>query len=116
MPLVRLFASVLRRADDGSYWLVTPAEQGRIEVEDVPFTAVEMRRSGDGREQAISFRTNLDDWVPLDPEHPLRTVPDAGGAEVPYLLVRDRLEARLARPGFFEPVGNGGAAGGAAGR
>ena len=104
MPLVRLFASVLRRADDGSYWLVTPAEQGRIEVEDVPFTAVEMRRSGSGREQAVSFRTNLDQWVPLDVEHPLRTAPDAGGAEVPYLLVRDRLEARLARPVYYELV------------
>ena len=102
MPLVRLFASVLRRAEDGSYWLVTPAEQGRIEVEDVPFTAVEMRRSGTGRDQAISFRTNLDDWVPLDPEHPLRVVPDASGAEVPYLLVRDRLKARLARPVYYE--------------
>ena len=102
MPLVRLFASVLRRADDGSYWLVTPAEQGRIEVDDVPFTAVEMRRSGAGGEQAVSFRTNLDDWVPLDAEHPLRTAPDAGGAEVPYLLVRDRLEARLARPVYYE--------------
>src|SRR5271154_2406254 len=33
-PLVKLFASVLRREDDGSYWLVTPVERGRIVVED----------------------------------------------------------------------------------
>ena len=103
-PLVKLFAGVLRRAEDGSYWLVTPAEQGRIEVEDVPFVAVEMRRHGAGREQTISFRTNLDEWVPLDRDHPLRTAPDSGGAEVPYLLVRDRLEARLARPVYYELV------------
>src|SRR3546814_4847836 len=37
--LVKLFASVLWR-DDGGYWLRTPAEQGRIEVADAPFTAV----------------------------------------------------------------------------
>ena len=28
LPLVKLFASVLRRAEDGRYWLVTPAERG----------------------------------------------------------------------------------------
>ena len=41
LPLVKLFASVLRREDDGEYWLVTPVERGRVPVEDVPFTAVE---------------------------------------------------------------------------
>ena len=39
--LVCLFASVLRREEDGSWWLQTPAERGRIEVEDAPFVAVE---------------------------------------------------------------------------
>ena len=103
LPMVRLFASVLRRAEDGSYWLVTPGEQGRIEVDDAPFTAVELRREGEGRDQLLSFRTNLDDWVPLDPDHPLRTAagPD-GAAAVPYLLVRDRLEARVVRSVYYE--------------
>src|SRR5690349_712117 len=50
-PLVKLFASVLRRDDAGGYWLVTPAEKGRIEVEDVPFVAVEASIRGSGREQ-----------------------------------------------------------------
>ena len=36
IPLVKLFASVLRREADGTYWLVTPAERGRVIVEDVP--------------------------------------------------------------------------------
>src|SRR3712207_7692483 len=40
--LVCLFASVLKRERDGSYWLATPVERGRIEVEDAPFVAVEM--------------------------------------------------------------------------
>ena len=34
--LVKLFSTVLRREADGSYWLVTPVERGRIEVEDAP--------------------------------------------------------------------------------
>ncbi len=103
LPLVKLFASVLRRAEDGSYWLVTPGEQGRIEVEDVPFTAVEMRSEGQGRERQLRFRTNLDEWISLDAQHPLR-VADAGEAAVPYLLVRDRLEARIARAVFYDLI------------
>src|SRR4051812_21473214 len=67
MPLVRLFASVLRRAEDGSYWLVTPAEQGRIEVEDVPFTAVGMRHPRAGRGQGVLFRTHPHEGGPPAP-------------------------------------------------
>ena len=48
LPLVKLFASVLRREDDGSYWLVTPAERGRVEVEDAPFLAVAVDGEGAG--------------------------------------------------------------------
>src|SRR5690606_39470772 len=33
--IAKLFARVLRREDDGSYWLVTPAERGRIDVEEI---------------------------------------------------------------------------------
>ncbi len=54
--LVCLFSSVLRREEDGSWWLQTPAERGRIEVEDAPFVAVELDWTGDGRHQVLSFR------------------------------------------------------------
>ena len=56
LPLVKLFASVLRREDDGSYWLVTPVERGQIEVEDVPFVAVELAGEGSGRDRRLSLR------------------------------------------------------------
>src|SRR5271155_2009772 len=35
LPLVKLFASVLCREADGSYWLVTPAARGRLAGGDV---------------------------------------------------------------------------------
>ncbi len=38
--LVCLFASVLRRDEDGAYVLETPVERGIITVEDAPFIAV----------------------------------------------------------------------------
>ena len=105
LALVRLFSTVLRRDADGSYWLQTPAERGRITVEDAPFVAVEVTRRGEGREQELIFRTNIDDTVAADADHPLRVVDNPATAEPnPYILVRNGLEARLTRPVFYELV------------
>ncbi len=107
-PLVRLFASVLRREADGSYWLVTPAERGRIAVEDAPFVAVALEARGSGPDQALTFRTNLDEEVTADAAHPLRVETNPDTAEPsPYILVRPGLEARLLRPVFYELVALG---------
>jgi len=104
-PLVRLFSTVLRRESDGSYWLQTPVERGRITVEDAPFVAVELSRRGAGREQELIFRTNVDDTVAADATHPLRVTNHPITAEPsPYILVRNGLEARLSRPVFYELV------------
>lgn len=102
LPLVKLFASVLRREADGRYWLVTPAERGRIAVEDVPFLAVELTVAGQGRGQQLIFRTNLDDIVTAGAVHPLRVEAAANGEPAPYIHVRGGLEARLTRPVFYE--------------
>ncbi len=104
VPLVKLFASVLRRERDGSYWLVTPAERGRVTVEDAPFIAVAVDREGEGHAQHLIFRTNLDEIVTAGPDHALRVETAADGAPAPYILVRPGLEARLARPVFYELV------------
>lgn len=104
-PLVKLFASVLRREDDGDYWLVTPVEKARIRVDDAPFTAVEVNAEGKGRAQSLKFRTNLDDEVLLDAEHPLEVrFRGETGEPRPYIRVRGRLEARILRPVFYELV------------
>jgi hypothetical protein len=107
LPLVKLFASALRREADGRYWLVTPAERGRIEVDDVPFLAVVLTASGRGRRQRLMLRTNLDEIVTAGPGHPLRVESAARGATVPYILVRDGLEARLSRAVFLDLVERG---------
>lgn len=108
--LVCLFASVLRREPDGSYWLVTPAEKGRILVEDVPFLAVELFCSGacDGglgrHDQVLSFRTNVDQVVSAGEAHPIRVARDLAGNPTPYIMVRDGLEARINRAVYYELV------------
>ena len=105
----KLFATVLRREDDGSYWLVTPAERGRIEVEDAPFVAVALDVRQDGGRQQLVFTTNLDDEVVAGSEHRLWVEPPAPGAAeneggTPYVDVRRGLNARLARAVYYQLV------------
>lgn len=108
--LVCLFSSVLRREEDGSWWLQTPAERGRIEVEDAPFIAVELDWAGDGRHQVLSFRTNIDQVVTAGPENPIRVSHDLITCEpTPYIRVRPgnghfAVEARINRATYYELV------------
>jgi len=102
--MVRLFSSVLRKEDDGFY-LVTPVEKLKIAVDDAPYLAVEMTSEGEGRDRVIAFRTQTDEHVIADAAHPIRVVTDAETDEpAPYVLVRDRLEALIARPVFYDLV------------
>ena len=94
--LVRLFAGLLRKDDDG-FVLVTPAEKLSIAVEDVPFLAVLLEAEGEGRAQRLTFITNVGDRTLLGPQHGLRL---ADG--VPYLHVRRGLEAKLSRAVFYQ--------------
>jgi hypothetical protein len=103
--LVCLFASVLTRDASGEYWLVTPAEMGRIVVEDAPFIAVELFAAGSGREQILSVRTNVDEIVTIDNEHPLTVVNDPkSGEPSPYVTLRQGIDARLSRSVYYELV------------
>lgn len=101
-PLVKLFASVLRQEGDGSYWLVTPVEKVPIRVEGAPFVAVEMWTEGRGEAQLLLFRTNVDDVVAADGEHPLGFASAPPSNFLPFVVVRDGLRARLARPVYYE--------------
>lgn len=103
--LVRLFSTVLRRDDAGDYWLITPAEIGRIEVEDAPFLAVELAREGAGRDQNLSLRTNVGKIVAVDADHPIRVdVAASTGEPAPYVVMEGGVEARLTRAVFYELV------------
>jgi hypothetical protein len=100
--LVRLFSTILRKDPDG-FHLVTPAEKMRITVEDAPFIAVLLDVAGSGRDQRLRFTTNVGDEVVANVQNPLRveTNPDTH-EPAPYVHVRRGLEARLARPVFYQ--------------
>jgi uncharacterized protein len=104
LPLVKLFASVLKREGD-KYFLVTPVEKCGIQVDDAPFLAVELVVEDSPAGRALNFRTNVDDWVQCGSAHALRFEPetDTGGLK-PYLHVRRDLWAKVTRTLFFDLV------------
>jgi hypothetical protein len=104
--LVKLFSTILRK-DPERYVLVTPVERVGIAVEDVPFIAVEMAVDGAGEDRRIAFRTNVDDLVEVDADHPLRFESDETGGVRPYVRVRGDLWARLTRPLALDLIGLG---------
>ncbi len=103
--LVRLFSTVLRHDEDGKYYLVTPVEKIGITVEDAPFVAVAMQVEGEGKDQVLTFRTNVGDETVAGPEHPMRfEIDKETGEPAPYVHVRARLDALINRAVFYDLV------------
>lgn len=103
--LVKLFASVLKRETDGSYYLVTPVEKIGIKVEDLPFIAIAMELKGEGNEQIISFETNMQDSVIASKEHELcfSETDTCEKEEIkPFIHIRAGLKARLTRSLYYQ--------------
>jgi hypothetical protein len=105
-PLVQLFASILRKESD-RYVLVTPIEKVGIKVDDAPFLAVEMFNQSATREPQLMFRTNVEDMVTVDSEHPLRFERGASEGLKPYVRVRADLWALVKRALFYDLVAFG---------
>ncbi len=102
--LVRLFSTILRK-DGDDYFLVTPVEKVGITVDDAPFVAVDFEVTGSGKDQTLTFETNVGDFVPAGPDHPIRVERDAEtGEPSPYVLIRANLEALIDRKSFYRLV------------
>lgn len=87
--LVRLFASILRREEDGQYYLVTPAEKWRIEVELHPLIVTDVGALEGGGDTVLQATLNTGKKVVLGPGHRLFLEPEVGGVatiELPHGL------------------------------
>lgn len=106
--LVKLFSTVLCRDEQGDFWLETPVEKCRIEVEDAPFIVTAMEVTGEGRDQSVRFTTNIDSDVVVDEAHPLKIAhrPDTGDP-APYVTLRPGIDALLGRAVYYELVEHG---------
>jgi uncharacterized protein len=103
LPLVQLFASILRK-DGDRYVLVTPVEKVGVRVDDAPFLAVEMHVEQAGPDSRLTFRTNVEDRVTVDERHPLRFERGAAEGLKPYVRVRGDLWALVKRALYYDLV------------
>lgn len=104
LALVKLFSSILKREGD-EYFLVTPVEKFRIQVDDLPFvvTKLEISKGEDGMH--LTFTTNVDEQIIADADHPIVVDYQAGSDEPqPRIRVRRNLYARIHRNVFYELV------------
>lgn len=65
--LRNLFASILRREDDGEYYLVTPVEKWRIQVDLHPLIVTDVEKQG----EELELTLNTGKQVVVDDEHAL---------------------------------------------
>ena len=110
--LVSLFATILWKEEiDGvfEYFLKTPVQKLRIQVEDVPLLINDVGIVTEDGVRWLEFTTTTSDVVRLDDEHPIElrsykptTEGDAAKEQVrPYMLVRNGLTALIGRNTFY---------------
>ncbi|GAA5178853.1 MULTISPECIES: DUF1285 domain-containing protein [Halomonadaceae] len=102
--LVRLLSTILRREADGDYYLVTPVEKWRIQVEDRPFLIVDADAQGEADALAWHIDTNVGDRVTLGAEHRLVLSETPRGEPVPEVAIRFGLAARLHRNVYYRLI------------
>ena len=102
--MVKLFSRVLRKDEDG-YYLVTPVEKIKIEVELRPFIIVDYEILGESREQKIIFKTNTEEIFEVNEEHPIKIEKNINNEEpIPTVLVRKNLEGLLSRNVYYSLI------------
>ncbi len=100
LPLVKMFASVLIKEVSNEveeYFLVTPVEKVKIQVDDAPFVLTQWCWL-DEQETIMQVTTNLGDEFILNDEHPL-TVNEKGDL---YVTVRRNLTAKVHRNVYYQ--------------
>lgn len=106
--LVKLFASILRREEDGHHYLVTPVEKWRIRVEDVPLLIVdfEIKHPGESK-QSVIVVSNMERHYILGNDYPMSvqtTDKEDDLSTVPVVELDNGLLARFDRPVYYRLV------------
>ncbi len=103
--LVRLFASILRREEDGEYYLVTPVEKWRLQVELLPLLVTDfdiLGKPGAGQQVQITLNTGRQYLVNGD--QPLYTPAHENQADVPAVKLPHGLAAIFTRAAYYRLV------------
>jgi hypothetical protein len=99
--LVRLFASVLTRQQQ-DYFLLTPVEKVRIQVEDAAFIIVAVEPQQLNQKPVLLTTTNLGYQFYIGPDYPLLLQTQPDGQLLPYLQLWRGLTAKFSRATYYQ--------------
>ena len=100
--IVRLFASILRREDDGEFYLVTPGEKWRIQVELHPLIVTDINRVETAEGGLLRATLNTGKIVDIGKEYPL--FPEARMDNVAAVKLPHGLSALFSRNAWYRLV------------
>jgi len=101
--VVRLLSKILKKEGD-DFFLVSPVEKLKIEVEDAPFVITMLDVEGEGVRQNLHFSTQVGDCISLSDSHPLTVEYNNEEEPSPYILVRSSLSALITRNVYYQLV------------
>jgi len=97
--IVRLFAAILRREDDGEYYLVTPGEKWRIKVDLLPLLVTDFEASA---AKGLTLTLNTGKTVSLESSEDWYGEERAGGTAA--IRLPHGLGALFSRPAWYRLV------------
>jgi hypothetical protein len=100
--IVRLFASILRREEDGEYYLVTPGEKWRIQVELHPLIVTDISRIETAEAALLRATLNTGKIIDIGENHPLFLEPRMDG--VAAVTLPHGLSALFSRNAWYRLV------------
>ena len=101
--IIKLFSSVLVADEKGNFYLETPAEKGKIEVEDSPFVITSFVIKGLNKNQEIIFKTNIDEEIVLSKKNSL-FYKKYKQSFIPYVVIRKNINAKILRSVYYQLI------------
>ncbi len=98
--LVTLFASILRREADGEYYLTTPHEKWKIQVDLHPLIVLHIENVGDTEPSMLDIVLNTGERVPIGPD--FKIFLDERAGNVAAVNLWNGLSAIFSRPAWYE--------------
>ena len=99
--LVRLFASILRREEDGNYYLVTPVEKWQVSVERHALQVVDCVQESAAEGAGWYALLNTGGRCRISAARPVHP---ADGDDPPWIDAPNGLSARISRPAWYRLV------------
>ena len=89
--------------EKGNFYLETPAEKGKIQVEDSPFVITTFDIKGLNKNQEIIFKTNIGEEIILSKKNPLFYKKYKQNF-VPYIVIRKNINAKILRSVYYQLI------------